>query len=87
MTRSLVIVAILCLTSTAALACMYDTECEQGNICLDGTCVRAHPSSDDDDAPVKRSPLKGKTCGYDGDCDPGSRCIKGSGPEGVCLGR
>jgi hypothetical protein len=87
MTRSLIVIAILCLTSTSALACMYDTECKPGNICLDGICARAHSTSDDDNVPVKRSPSKGKTCGYDGDCDPGSRCIKGSGPEGVCLGR
>jgi hypothetical protein len=86
MTRSLVVVTILCLTSTSALACMYDTQCEPGNVCLDSNCVRAHSSSDDDDVPAKRSPSKGKACGYDGDCGPGSRCIKGSGPEGVCIG-
>ena len=61
----------------------YDTQCEPGNVCLDGNC---RASSHDDDVPAKRSPSKGKACGYDGDCDPGSRCIKGSGPEGVCIG-
>jgi hypothetical protein len=86
MMRGLVVVTILCLTSTSAFACMYDTECEKGNMCLEGTCVRVHSGGGDDDAPVKRSPSKGKTCSDDGDCDPGSRCIKGSGPEGVCLG-
>jgi len=86
MTRSLVVVTILCLTSTSAFACMYDTECKPGNICLNGNCLRALSGSGDDDVPVKRVPPKGKTCGYDGDCDPGSRCIKGSGPDGVCLG-
>ena len=87
MTRSsLVVVTILCLTSTSALACMYDSQCEPGNVCLDGNCTRSHSSGDDDDVPVKRSPSKGKTCGYDDDCDPGARCIKGSGPEGVCIG-
>jgi hypothetical protein len=86
MTRSLVVVAILCLTSTSALACMYDNQCEPGNVCLRGTCVRSHSSNDDDDVPLKRGPSKGITCSYDGDCSPGSRCIKGSGLEGVCLG-
>ena len=84
--RSLILVTILCLTSTSAFACMYDTECEPGTMCLKGACVRVHSGSGDDDVPVKQNPSKGKTCGYDGDCDPGSRCIRGSGPEGVCLG-
>ena len=58
MTRSLVVVTILCLTSTSALACMYDTQCDPGNVCLDSNCVRAHSSSDDDDVPAKRSPVE-----------------------------
>ena len=86
MTRRLVVVTILCLASTPSFACVFDTDCEPGSMCLDGTCVRALSGSGDDDVPVKRSPPNGKTCGYDGDCDPGSRCTKGSGPEGVCLG-
>jgi hypothetical protein len=85
MMRGLVVFALLCLASTQAFACMYDSDCERGNMCLDGTCVRDMLSGSDE-APVKRSPPNGKTCSYDGDCDPGSRCIKGSGPEGVCLG-
>jgi hypothetical protein len=85
MMRGLFVFAFLCLASTQAFACMLDSDCERGTICLDGTCIRASGSGDDE-APVRRSPAKGKTCGYDGDCDPGSRCIKGSGPEGVCLG-
>jgi hypothetical protein len=70
--RSLILAAIIWLTSNSAFACMYDTQCEQ--------------SGGDDDVPVKRSPSKGKTCGYDDDRDPGARCIKGSGREGVCIG-
>ena len=85
--RSLILVAVFCLASISAFACMYDTQCEAGTMCLQGTCVRVHSGSGDDDAPVKRGPSKGKTCSYDGDCDPGSSCIKGSGPVGVCLGR
>jgi hypothetical protein len=84
--RTLILATILCLTSVPALACMRDEECERGNICIDGSCVRAHSTNDEDDAPEKSAP-KMKSCDYDGDCDPGSRCIKGSGLEGVCLGR
>ena len=59
--RSLILASILCLTSTSAFACMYDSQCEPGNVCLDGNCTRSHSSGDDDDVPVKRSPSKGKT--------------------------
>ena len=83
--RSLIAVAILCLTSLPAFACVLDTECKPGTTCVDGSCSRDMLSGSDD-VPAKRSPSKGKTCDYDGDCDPGSRCFKGSGPEGVCLG-
>jgi hypothetical protein len=83
--RSLTLVTILCLTSTPAIACVFDTECKPGTTCVDGNCGRDLLSGSDD-VPAKRSPSKGKTCGYDGDCDPGSRCFKGSGLEGVCLG-
>ena len=82
--RCMTLVTILCLTSTPAFACVYDSECKTGSVCVDGTCSR---NLLEDDIPEKRTPSKGKTCGYDGDCDPGARCIKGSGPEGVCLGR
>jgi hypothetical protein len=85
--RSLTLVTILCLTSTPAFACVFDSECKPGTSCTDGVCDRDLLSGNgDDNVPVKRSPSKGKACGYDGDCDPGSRCIKGSGSEGVCLG-
>ena len=85
--RSLTLVTILCLASTPAFACVFDSECKPGTSCTDGVCDRDLLSGNgDDNVPVKRSPSKGKACGYDGDCDPGSRCIKGSGSEGVCLG-
>ena len=84
--RTAILLTILCLSSTSAFACMYDTQCEAGTMCLNGACVRVH-SSDDADVPVKQNPSKGKTCSSDGDCVEGARCIKGSGPSGVCLGR
>jgi len=68
--RSLVVVTVLCLTSTPAFACVLDSDCEPGTMCVDGTCIRAMLSgSGDNDVPVKRIPPKGKTCAYDGDCD------------------
>jgi hypothetical protein len=85
--RSLIITTILCLCSAPAFACMYDTDCKTGNICISGSCVPAHSTNDDNDAPAPAKRTNGKTCYGDGDCDPGSRCIKGSGLEGVCLGR
>jgi len=83
--RSLIIVTILCLTSTPAFACVFDTDCKPGIACVDGACSRDLLSDDGHDgAPVKR-PTR-KTCIYDDDCSPGSRCIKGTGIEGVCIG-
>jgi hypothetical protein len=69
--RSLILVTILCLTSTPAFACVFDTECKPGTTCVDGTCSRDLLSgSGDDDVQVRRSPPKGKTCSYDGDLRP-----------------
>jgi hypothetical protein len=83
--RSLIVVTILCLTSSPAFACVFDTDCKPGTSCTDGVCDRDLLSGNgDDNVPMKRS--IGKTCYYDGDCSPGSRCIKGSGIEGVCIG-
>ena len=84
--RSLIIATMLCLCSAPAFACMYDTDCETGNVCITGACTPVHSTNDDNDAPAKRV-TKGKTCYGDGDCEEGSRCIRGTGPEGVCLGR
>ena len=83
--RSLIAVTILCLSSLPAFACVLDSDCETGTMCVDGVCTHGLSSDiDDGNAPPKRA--TGKTCGDDGDCSPGSRCIKGSGPEGVCIG-
>ena len=82
--RSLIVVTILCLISTSAFACMYDTDCETGFTCLQGICSRVLHSGNDDDNPLKAA--NGKTCYYDSECSQGSRCIKGSGMAGVCIG-
>ena len=87
--RNLIVVIILCLTSTPAFACVFDTDCKRGgSVCVDGVCKGDLPSGNGDDnvpAPAKRA--RGKTCEDDSDCRPGSGCIKGSGIEGVCIGR
>jgi hypothetical protein len=80
--RTLVIFSLLCLTSTSAFACAFDSDCQPGTMCLDGFCTRYLSGDRDDDVPVKPP----GTCDDDGDCGPGSRCIKGSNPWGVCLG-
>jgi hypothetical protein len=82
--RSLIVVTILCLTSSPAFACVFDTECKPGTSCTDGVCDRDLLSDDGDKVPAKRA--TGKTCSYDADCAPGSICIKVSGSEGVCIG-
>ena len=84
--RCLTVATILCLTSTPAFACVFDTDCKLPSAtCRDGVC-NGDPTSDDDNVapPAKRA--TGKTCSYDDDCKPGSHCIKGSGREGVCIG-
>jgi hypothetical protein len=84
--RNLVVVTILCLTSTPTFACVVDTDCKPGFACLDSTCGIEHRAGEaDDDVPMKRA-ATGKSCFDDGDCSQGSHCIKGSGPEGVCIG-
>ncbi len=83
--RSLIVVTILCLTSSPAFACVFDTDCKPGPSCMDGAAPATYNNDDDAPAPAKRT--TGTSCEYDGDCRPGSTCIKGSGIEGVCIGR
>jgi hypothetical protein len=95
--RSLIVVTILCLTSTPAFACVFNTDCKPGSTCLDGVCSdELRSGNDHDDLPSGNAhdnvPMKGatgktwKTCHYDSDCSQGYSCIKGSGFEGVCIG-
>jgi hypothetical protein len=87
--RSLIVVIILCLTSTPAFACVFHTDCKPGTTCVAGKCIGepVRDADDSGDAHDKRATGKTwKTCAYDSDCSQGSRCIKGSGLEGVCLG-
>ena len=51
--RSLILVTILCLTSTPAFACVFDTECKlPGTTCVDGNCSRDLLSGSDDNVPA-----------------------------------
>jgi hypothetical protein len=82
--RNLIVVTILCLTSTPAFACVFNTDCKlPSSTCRDGVCI-GDPAPDNADVPMKRA--TGKSCFDDGDCSQGSRCIKGSGLKGVCIG-
>lgn len=85
--RSLIVIALLCLASTPAWACMYDSDCKTGSMCVQGTCSRDLMSDSNNDTPAPQAPTKGKSCSYDDDCSNGARCVKGSGMKGVCLGR
>jgi hypothetical protein len=88
--RSLIVITIVCLTSTPAFACVFDTDCKPGSTCVDSVCSdelrkdQGELPSGDANVPMKRR--TSKTCEDDSDCSQGSRCIKGSGLEGVCIG-
>ena len=84
--RRMIIVAVLCLISPPAFACVFDTDCKPGILCVEGECNSIKTGDEDESTPRDR--VNGaKYCQYDGDCSEGSRCIKGSsGREGVCLG-
>ena len=83
--RSLIVITILCLTSTAAFACVFDNDCKPGSVCLDGVCSgNLNSDNANDDVPAKRT--TGTSCFDDGDCRHDAHCIKGSGIRGVCIG-
>jgi hypothetical protein len=85
--RGLILVSLLVPISTPAFACVFDTDCKPGVLCLRGECNSIELNSGNEPNNVPRERVKGaKYCQYDGDCSEGSRCIKGSGREGVCLG-
>jgi hypothetical protein len=85
--RRMVMVTVLCLTSTPAWACVFDTDCKPGVMCVNGNCNAIEMNSGDVKSSVPKERVKGaKYCVADSDCGAGSRCIKGSGLEGVCLG-
>ena len=89
--RRLIAVTILCLTSTPAFAlgCILESDCSAGTTCVDGVCVHAMGSGDDqnDNVPAQNSTAKGsKSCFDNSDCTQGYSCLKGSGLKGVCIG-
>lgn len=83
--RSLIVAAIFCLLAAPAFACILESDCKPGFACVDGDC-RGNPAGDAaDPAPAKRTTAK--SCEYDSDCKEGASCVRGSGLQGVCLGR
>ncbi len=85
--RSLIAASILCFISGPALACVFDTDCKPGTSCVDGVCTHVLNSDDDTDNSAPAKPATSKSCEYDSDCKEGARCIRGSGLQGVCIGR
>jgi len=85
--RRLILLSILCLTSTPAFT-VLDADCanKPGTICVDGDCIGVSVGDSDDSDDARDKPATGKTCFNDSDCSQGSHCIKGSGFKGVCIG-
>ncbi len=89
--RSLVVI-ILVLAATPALACLDDLDCDSGATCLKGTglygvCMGGKSNHVRDADPRKDLPSDAdeptqKTCAEDGDCGPGSICQRS-----VCTDR
>jgi hypothetical protein len=86
------------LSASPAFACMFDTDCGIGSVCLKssgsiyGICAGGlSPGNRHDRAPVY-APLDinrsyGNTCSFDLDCGIGAQCVKSSGSiHGVCMG-
>jgi hypothetical protein len=96
--RTLIVASIL-LTSTPAIACIFDTDCGPGSKCLKGdgpygVCADGiAPGNSNDQTPAQEQPpdlngTTGETCNFDPDCGLGSKCLKSSGSvSGVCMGR
>lgn len=94
--RYILAVFILFASSSAALACQFDTDCFPGSGCLKsaysiyGVCAGGiSPGNSNDQQPVT-SPLDpnrtyGNTCSFNTDCGPGSTCFKSGGIYGVCI--
>jgi hypothetical protein len=85
--RGLIVVSLLCLTSTPAFACVFNTDCNPGATCVAGVCSDARQLSNDDNAPAQsQTPRSSKSCFDNSDCTQGAICVKGSGLRGVCIG-
>ncbi len=91
------VLVFLAISSGAAWACSFDTDCNVGSKCLKsrgsiyGVCAGGiFPGNKYDKRPVY-DPLDpnrtvGNTCSFDIDCGVGNKCLKGSGNiYGVCV--
>jgi hypothetical protein len=90
------IMVVLFMWTTHAVACSFDTDCSPGSRCIKspgniyGVCMGGlFPGNKNDSTPVyaPTDPNRtyGNTCTFDTDCGPGSKCLKGSGIEGTCI--
>lgn len=94
---AMLVTGALAMTTDAAVACQFNTDCNPGSQCvknggLYGVCAGGiQPGNDNDRQPVY-SPMDpnrttGNTCQFNTDCGPGAQCAKTSGIYGVCMRR
>ena len=83
----------LMLSSTYAISCSFDTDCDVGSKCIKngglyGYCMGGmNPGNSYDREPATDlGGGGGWTCSFNTDCDPGYTCLK-SGLQGVCVKR
>lgn len=91
------LLAISLLHVGPANACMFDTDCQVGSVCLKssgslyGYCMGGMNPGNQNDRKPSRNPLdmigkQGNTCSFDFDCGIGGQCVKGVGQiYGTCL--
>ena len=97
LTTKAVIAAALFAASLTASACMFDTDCAFGSMCLKGSgstygyCVGGRNPGNSNDRRPARNPLdltgkQGNTCRSNFDCGIGGNCVKQNfALNGVCL--
>ncbi len=91
--HSRLLVALLIISPSIALACNADSDCKAGSSCLkapnttSGTCLEGLLPQGQavQDAPLDPNGTNGKACSFDTDCGSGSRCVKNSTFDGVCM--
>ena len=52
--RRIIVVTILCLISPPAFACVFDTDCKPGILCVEGECNSIKTGDEDESTPRDR---------------------------------
>lgn len=96
--KKTILLCLLGLASSSAIACSFNTDCGIGSQCIKasgsiyGICVGGMSPGNRNDrqpvyAPLDLNKTYGNTCSFNTDCGPGSRCMKSAGSVyGVCVG-